>query len=547
MYLKDNKCNKTNNDDATISFSTDSFYYMDLLPEAVVIQRDDIIVYFNSSFGNLTNKHNLENIMGESFYNIFQIDKERLQNITSNTSSDTKIQFIEIQNFDGSALDVEVKSSISSINYQNQEVIIIRDITMTRNTRKNLAKSQIKYEKLLGILPDAICIHNNDTYSFVNENFAKMFGYESANEIIGMPIKSIVHPEYHEKMHKRFSDVLNSEEALAPLFLKCKSKDGLEKHIESNSTMLLYNDEINVISVLQDITYKVNYEELQMKMVEEEMLLEKTIEYDKQKTLFLSNISHELRTPLNILLSSLQMLNIYTNNMDNMEVLSIKNYLRMMKQNCYRLLRLINNFIDVSKIETGFYQLNSKNVNIVNIIEEITLSVVDYMKNKNIDIIFDTEIEEKIVSCDEDKLERIILNLLSNAIKFTAPGGKIQVNIYDGDSSITISVKDTGVGIPEDKLKGIFDRFSQVNNQLTKENEGSGIGLSLVKSLVEMHGGKIEVNSIYGEGTEFLIYFPVDKSEDFYQIEMDLSTQCESTLNSNIEKMNIEFSEIYLV
>jgi hypothetical protein len=81
MYLKDNKCNKTNNDDATISFSTDSFYYMDLLPEAVVIQRDDIIVYFNSSFGNLTNKHNLENIMGESFYNIFQIDKERLQNI----------------------------------------------------------------------------------------------------------------------------------------------------------------------------------------------------------------------------------------------------------------------------------------------------------------------------------------------------------------------------------------------------------------------------------------------------------------------------------
>lgn len=547
MYLKDNKCNKTNNDDANIIFSTDSFYYMDLLPEAVVIQRDDIIVYFNSSFANLTNKHDLDNIIGQSFYDILQIDKEKLQSITSSTSSNTKIRLIEIQNFDGSALDVEIKSSIRNTNYQNEEVIIIRDITMTRNTRKNLAKSQIKYEKLLGILPDAICIHNNNIYSFVNENFAKMFGYESANEIIGMPIKSIVLPEYHEKMHKRFSDVLNSEEALAPLFLKCKSKDGLEKHIESNSTMLLYNDEINVISVLQDITYKVNYEELQIKMVEEEMLLEKTIEYDNQKTLFLSNISHELRTPLNILLSSLQMLNIYTNNMENKEVVNIKNYLRMMKQNCYRLLRLINNFIDVSKIETGFYQLNSKNVNIVTIIEEITLSVVDYMKNKNIDIIFDTEIEEKIVSCDEDKLERIILNLLSNAIKFTAPGGKIQVNIYDGDSSITISVKDTGVGIPEDKLKGIFDRFSQVNNQLTKENEGSGIGLSLVKSLVELHGGKIEVNSIYGEGTEFLIYFPVDKNQNFYQIEMDLSTQCESTLNTNIEKMNIEFSEIYLV
>ncbi|MEQ8199093.1 MAG: ATP-binding protein [Clostridiaceae bacterium] len=142
------------------------------------------------------------------------------------------------------------------------------------------------------------------------------------------------------------------------------------------------------------------------------------------------------------------------------------------------------------------------NCNIVNIVEEITLSVAEYIKSNHLNLIFDTDIEEKIVACDLDKIERIMLNILSNAIKFSDLGGNIFVNIYDGKKFITITIEDTGIGINEDKLNIIFDRFRQIDKSFTR-NEGSGIGLSLVKSLVEMQGGTILVESKYGAGTKF--------------------------------------------
>ena len=214
-----------------------------------------------------------------------------------------------------------------------------------------------------------------------------------------------------------------------------------------------------------------------------------------------------------------------------------------MKQNCFRLLRLINNFLDITKIDAGFYNLNEGKHNIVSIVEDITTSVVEYLKNKNIQIIFDTEIEEKYISCDDDKIERIMLNLFSNAIKFTNPGGKIEVNIYERNNEIIISVKDTGIGIPKDKLTSIFDRFSQVDKTLSRNKEGTGIGLALVKSLVEMHKGKIIVKSTYGEGTEFLIHLP-ENSNKIDDNDVNLNNKYEDKKESNMEKMNIEFSDI---
>ncbi|MPN12818.1 Sensor histidine kinase ResE [bioreactor metagenome] len=212
-----------------------------------------------------------------------------------------------------------------------------------------------------------------------------------------------------------------------------------------------------------------------------------------------------------------------------------------MKQNCYRLLRLINNFIDMNKIESGFFKLDLENKNIIEIIENITLSVVSYVESKGISIIFDTEVEEKVIACDEDKLERVILNLLSNAIKFTNPGGSIQVNIYDRGNSLIVSVKDSGFGIPKDMHSKIFEPFTQGDSLLRRRAEGSGIGLSLVKSLVELHGGKVSIDSELGKGSEFIIELPINLIEE--------SQDCVDRgdfIESKVEKITVEFSDIYV-
>lgn len=176
-------------------------------------------------------------------------------------------------------------------------------------------------------------------------------------------------------------------------------------------------------------------------------------------------------------------------------------YLKMMQQNCFRLLRLVNNIIDITKIDANYYEIKLQNYDIVKLIREITQSVAEYAVSKSVAITFESHLDEKIMACDPDAIERIILNLLSNAIKFTPTGGNIWVKVNENNQRLIISVKDNGIGIPLHKQKAIFDRFQQVDRSLTRQSEGSGIGLSLVKALVEKHNGDITVNSQLDQGS----------------------------------------------
>ena len=217
-----------------------------------------------------------------------------------------------------------------------------------------------------------------------------------------------------------------------------------------------------------------------------------------------------------------------------------------MKQNSYRLLKLINNIIDITKFDSGFCEINFNNHNIVEVVEDITLSIADFIKSKEIELIFDTDFEEKIIACDDEKIERIMLNLLSNAIKYTKPGGNIKVQIKDMDTNVGISVKDTGIGIPKDKLNVIFERFRQVDELLTRRAEGSGIGLSLVKSLVESQGGTINASSTYGFGSEFVIVLPCRTLKNIETVPTLIETmRKEDQLEKKVERISIEFSDIY--
>jgi two-component system, sensor histidine kinase and response regulator len=262
---------------------------------------------------------------------------------------------------------------------------------------------------------------------------------------------------------------------------------------------------------------------------------------NEAKSMFLANISHELRTPLNIIMSINQMLRLYLNN-NNLDKKQVEKKINMQVQNCYRLLRLVNNLIDITKMDSGHFELIKTKGNIVQIVESITMSVVEYIEDKGIRLIFDTDTEETLLFFDYDAIERIVLNLLSNAIKFTPSGGSIFVNLKSLKDGVKISIKDTGVGIDKEKISIIFERFKQADELLTRRHEGSGIGLSLVKSLVQMHDGTIEVYSEEEKGTEFVVILPAGNEDE------SVSHFINSVYDDKqrvVEKINIEFSDIY--
>ena len=180
----------------------------------------------------------------------------------------------------------------------------------------------------------------------------------------------------------------------------------------------------------------------------------------------------------------------------------------VLNRNSKRLLSLINNIIDTSKIDAGFYKLNITENNIVYLVEEVVLSMKDFAEDSGLELIIDPEVEEKIVECDAENIERCIINLIGNAIKFTEEGGKIEVGISDNDEYVTITVKDTGIGIEEKNYEVIFDRFSQGYRNITEEYGGSGLGLTFTKQIINLHKGDIRVKSEVGVGSEFIIILP---------------------------------------
>jgi len=291
----------------------------------------------------------------------------------------------------------------------------------------------------------------------------------------------------------------------------------------------LNNSIVEIINIAVDIT-----DEVKAKNKLKETL--------KMQEKVFANVSHELKTPLNVIYSTSQLMDFYLKH-NELEVTKKKlfNNINIIKQNCYRFTKLINNIVDLSKIESGFLKLNLSNENIVKITEDIVQSISGYVKSKGLSIVFDTNIEEKIIACDPEKIERIVLNLISNAIKFTNPGGEILVSVLDKGDNVEIAVKDTGIGIDEKYLHNIFGRFYQIDKSLSRNAEGSGIGLSLVKSIVELHGGKISVESKVGEGSVFKIELPARIIENLKVIEET------NLMNNKIEMINIEFSDIYSI
>ena len=402
-----------------------------------------------------------------------------------------------------------------------------QELKLENKKRKEYEKELRNY---LDVSVDLKSITNIDGYIIkANSSWENILGWNE-EELKAMHYSDFIHPDDISILEKLYNSNYITEE-INHIIIRCLCKDNNYKWIELS---IKYIKEKNAfISTGIDITKRKEIEE-------EKQKLEEAIQLESIRNEFFGNISHEFKTPLNIILGIVQLIDKNIDS-DNITKENLLRHVNIMRQNSYRLLRLVNNLIDISRIDIGYYNLQSSNYNIVKVIEDITLSIAEYIKHKKINLLFNTDFKEIILACDPDKIERVMLNLLSNAIKYTDDGGNIQVSLNKVNNDVIISVKDSGVGIPKDKLELIFDRFGQVNSILSRRCEGSGIGLSIVKSIVEMHGGKIEVFSEVGKGTEFVFNIPIKILE-----EENVILTCDNK-DYHIEKCNIEFSDIYSI
>ncbi|EKQ51287.1 MULTISPECIES: PAS domain-containing sensor histidine kinase [unclassified Clostridium] len=397
-----------------------------------------------------------------------------------------------------------------------------------------LLKNEDCYNLLIKYSHYAIMIHDGNKIQYLNEKALELFGIKSSEEIKRKSLFTFYNLEDEIKTKAKYLDIIDNKKSNVSFEEKIVNRDGENINIHNVSTYCSYGKTPVILTIMRDITPEKQVQELKKEVKENIKLLNETQEQNKFITEFFSNISHELKTPLNVIFSSLQLLNVYD---DEEFIKNRKKYLDVMKQNCYRLIKLVNNLLDIIKYDSGFIIPNKQNEDIVSIIEAIAMSIVPYAESKGIELIFDTDIEEKILAFDVDKMERIILNLLSNALKFTDSGGCIYINVSDKGDKVEISVRDTGIGIPADKKEFIFERFTQVDKTLKRNHEGTGIGLSLVKSFVEIHDGEIKLESELGQGSEFIIMLPSKEIED---------TRIETEIKDDIiERVNMELSDVY--
>ncbi len=507
---------------------------------SVLIFENDQMIYANEVANEIFGfpQSEMENIKCEDFFKtINKIDIPKNDYIE-------EIFEAKVKKDDEAEKWIEFRTSKVKYEKHNSKIAIGQDVSARKMMEKKLIESEERYKLLFEVMPDPLYAYGEDGIVFANNAALKMFGYNKIEEIQNKNLNELwsILPEYQSKYQQQM-DKLKRIGKISGLEKKCIRKSD-KKLLELETTAVSYfiGGEKFVINISRDIAERNKVRMLKEGVREKTLKLVEAKKYDELKNEFLANISHEFRTPINIIMTAMKLVETLFNE-DKLNKDDLKRYTYLSKQNCFRLIKLVDNILDMTKIDAGHMILDLKKRNIVEFIEDVTISVREYIASKNLKLIFDTNVEERMMLFDMSIVERIILNLLSNAAKYTNPGGEINVNIIDTNNNIIIEVVDNGIGIPKDKQKVIFERFVQVDKTLSRNKEGSGIGLSLVRELVELHKGTIKVISEEGMGSKFIIELPIDDKElnDIF----DNSLHVDRSSRSLIESIDIQFSDIY--
>lgn len=448
--------------------------------------------------------------------------RQQENNVISNRNVKTFYQTLTKK--DGNKIYLE--STIWPIIDDNDNIIGTKGFSIEINDRlvfeKSLEQNEENFREITKYSDSVFIIRDKERATYVSPAFRNVF--EDSPEDLYRDFSKL--EEYFKRVECNDYNISYEFD-----FDKCNEGTGKVKLDNGKEKWIWYKflpikDSKGSISkrvgILTDVTEK--------KKIEEEK--------NQLKLDFFVNLSHELRTPINLISSTVQLIKLNLTKLSPQEANKFYKYMDIMEMNSLRLVRLINNLLDSTRVEAGFISFNPINTDIVGFIEDICDSIVEFTEFNSMHLIFDTNVEEEVVLFDPDIIERTMLNLLSNAVKFNKKNGNIYVNLNIKDDKIKISVRDEGIGIPKEKANCIFERFEQVESKNRIEKQGSGIGLYLVKSLVSLHGGSIKVNSIINQGSEFIVVIPkrlLNNGEEFI---------LQKNEEVRYSRANIEFSDI---
>lgn len=383
-------------------------------------------------------------------------------------------------------------------------------------------------------VPIAVVSHPDLKYEIVNRNkclsLSKILGRTlDEKDIVGKYVKDIA-PVIFEKGvcdiallagYSRETVILDNVEYITP---------GGESVFQKLFLCPVFNEN-NIVTHIASVG---------IDLTEQVLIQNKIQELSRAKEDFFSVVSHELRTPINVILSAEKVINSMISKPTEDDLKKIRRWLKMVRQNSLRLLKLVNNILDLSKIDAGYLQASKKNVDFVALVKKIYDSIAPFVEQKGLGITFRNDVKKLIIAVDDEKIERVIFNLVSNAVKYNKEDGKIEISLSRDQHNVYIQIRDTGIGIPGDKLDIIFERFLQVNSSLSRHREGAGIGLSLCKAIAHLHDGDITVESKLDEGSTFTLKLPIIKIDDTYEYETQSS-------GNYSEIANIELSDIYSI
>jgi PAS domain S-box-containing protein len=384
---------------------------------------------------------------------------------------------------------------------------------MPQYSLKPISDAESRLGELLESAPDAILqLDREGRIVLLNRMAEQLFGY-GREEMLGLTVEALV-PSAVRGVHKRYRDHYHDHPVTRPMGsamkLEARRKDSTHFPVEISLSSVKSGDEFRVTAIIRDVTERRQMEE-QLRLIESKYVRElelrnrETEQANRLKTEFLGNMSHELRSPLHTVIGFAELLAEESQGPLNDRQ---KGFVTFIHKDSLHLLDVINDLLDLSKIEAGRMELRLEALDAGAVIEEVLSSVRPRAAAKSLEIGFDIPIATPILA-DRLRLKQILHNLLANAIKFTPRRGSVRVAAAPCAGYAEISVSDTGIGISEEQQQAVFDQFYQVRAGTQDGQEGTGLGLAITKRLVEQHRGSIRLRSEPGKGTCFTFTLPL--------------------------------------